>query len=149
MREIEIEVTLEDGTAELYANGVFTPETELSAGMDLRATKGGSIEPGETYVVGTGIRLAITPGYCMKVLPRSGLSLRGVTVGNSPGLIDADYRGEVGVVLHNRGREAFSWARGDRIAQCLFMEHVRPKVTLVETLPQTQRGAGGFGSTGT
>ena len=119
------------------------------AGLDLYAAHAVTIEPGSRVLVPTGIALAIPPGYAGFVLPRSGLALRhGITLLNTPGLIDAGYRGEVKVLLVNHDRAAATIARGDRIAQ-LVIQRVEP-VGLVEVdeLPPSDRGAGGFGSTG-
>jgi dUTP pyrophosphatase len=119
------------------------------AGLDLYAAEGVTIEPGGRALVPTGIALAIPPGYAGFVLPRSGLALRhGVTKLNTPGLIDSGYRGEVKVLLINHDRSVATIARGDRIAQ-LVVQRVEPiELTEVDELPPSQRGAGGFGSTG-
>jgi dUTP pyrophosphatase len=122
---------------------------EDDAGLDLYAAETATIEPGARRLVPTGIALAIPPGYAGFVLPRSGLALRqGVTLLNTPGLIDSGYRGEVKVLLVNHDRAAATVARGDRIAQ-LVIQRVEP-VELIEVaeLPPSERGAGGFGSTG-
>jgi dUTP diphosphatase len=119
------------------------------AGLDLYAAEAVTIEPGARALVPTGIALAIPPGYAGFVLPRSGLALRhGVTQLNAPGLIDAGYRGEVKVLLVNHDRAAAAIARGDRIAQ-LVIQRVEPvELIEVDELPASDRGAGGFGSTG-
>jgi dUTP pyrophosphatase len=119
------------------------------AGLDLYAAEAATIEPGARTLVPTGIALAIPPGYAGFVLPRSGLALRqGVTLLNTPGLIDAGYRGEVKVLLVNHDRAAATVARGDRIAQ-LVIQRVEPAQLIeVAELPSSERGAGGFGSTG-
>ena len=129
-------------------------QTALAAGMDLlAAVPEGSpltIAPGSYAMVPTGISLALPAGYEAQVRPRSGLAAKhGVTVLNSPGTIDADYRGEISVLLINHGREFFAVARGMRIAQLVIMPVVQASLFLVERLPQTARGSGGFGSTGT
>jgi dUTP pyrophosphatase len=119
------------------------------AGLDLYAAEAATIEPGARALVPTGIALAIPTGYAGLVLPRSGLALRhGLTLLNTPGLIDAGYRGEVKVLLVNHDRAAVTVARGDRIAQ-LVIQRVEPaELVEVDELPTTDRGAGGFGSTG-
>ena len=121
------------------------------AGIDLYAREDGVIEPaGGRAVIPTGIAIAIPPGYGGFVQPRSGLAARhGVTVLNAPGTIDADYRGEVQVLLVNHGAEAFTVTRGMRIAQLVIASVTRVTPTEVNDLDTTARGAGGFGSTGT
>ena len=128
-------------------------ETVHAAGMDLRAAVPAdaplTLRPGDRHAVPTGLAMAIPPGFEGQVRPRSGLALRdGVTCLNSPGTIDADYRGEVKVILINHGPEAFVVRRGDRIAQLLISPVVQASWREVESLDETQRGAGGFGSTG-
>ena len=108
-----------------------------------------TVEPGEIRLVGCGFRMALQPGYEAQVRPRSGLSTRhGITLPNSPGTIDADYRGEVMVPLINLGREAFTVEPGMRIAQMVIAPVAHARVSEVEDLEDTERGAGGFGSTG-
>lgn len=124
-------------------------ETEGSAGMDLRADEPFSLAPGERRLVPTGLALEIPPGHEGQVRPRSGLAVKhGISVVNAPGTIDSDYRGEVKVVLVNLGGEPVAFARGDRIAQLVVAPVVRARVELVDDLTGTDRGAGGFGSTG-
>ena len=107
------------------------------------------LAPGERRMVPTGIAVALPAGVCGLVLPRSGLAARhGIGVVNGPGLIDPDYRGEVQVVLINHGSEAFSAAAGDRIAQLLLVPFASPAVEVVSELSETERGTGGFGSSG-
>lgn len=120
------------------------------AGLDLVAAEPVTLAPGERALVRTGIALAIPPGYAGFVLPRSGLALRrGVTVLNAPGLIDAGYRGEVKVLLVNHDTAAVRFERGERIAQ-LVVQRVEPaELGEVDDLPPSERGPGGFGSTGT
>lgn len=122
---------------------------EDDAGLDLYAAEAATIEPGGRALVPTGIALAIPPGYAGFVLPRSGLALRhGVTLLNTPGLIDSGYRGEIKVLLVNHDRAAATIARGDRIAQ-LVVQRVEPTELIeVDELPSSDRGTGGFGSTG-
>lgn len=120
-----------------------------SSGMDLRADHGGRIPPGKWQVIKTGIHLEIPYGYEAQVRPRSGLAAKhGVTVLNSPGTIDADFRGEIGVILINHGDDDFFYERGDRIAQLVFAPVSHAELYLVEELHDTPRGANGFGSTG-
>ena len=119
------------------------------AGLDLRAAEATTMEPGGRALVSTGIALALPPGYAGLVLPRSGLALRhGVTVLNAPGLIDAGYRGEVKVLLINHDRGPVTIARGERIAQLVLQRVERADLEEVAELPASERGAGGFGSTG-
>jgi dUTP pyrophosphatase len=127
-------------------------ETAHSAGMDLRADLADAValSPGERALVPTGLFLEIPSGYEGQVRPRSGLALkRGLTVLNAPGTIDADYRGEVGVILVNLSQEVQCIEPGERIAQLLFAPVTRGVLVEVEALNETERGSGGFGSTGT
>jgi dUTP pyrophosphatase len=119
------------------------------AGADLFSVEEVTIPPGGRRDVGTGIALAIPAGYGGFVQPRSGLAFKhGIMVVNSPGLIDAGYRGEVRVALYNSGTEPFAIKRGDRIAQLVIQKVEEPVYTAAEELPETGRGAGGFGSSG-
>ncbi len=125
--------------------------TPLSAGLDLRANIEESIvlRPMERQLVGTGLYIALPPGYEAQVRPRSGLALKhGITVLNTPGTIDADYRGEVKVLLINLSAEPFTINEGERIAQMVIARHEHAELTLVEELDETERGAGGYGHTG-
>ena len=125
--------------------------SDLAAGLDLRAAVSDPVvlQPGARALIPTGLALALPAGYEAQVRPRSGLALRqGVTVLNSPGTIDADYRGEVGVVLANFGDAEFRVARGDRIAQLVVAAVARVTWTRQNELAASGRGAGGFGSTG-
>ena len=125
--------------------------TEHAAGLDLLAAVDETVElqPGARRLVPTGISIALPAGYEAQIRPRSGLALRhGVTLLNSPGTIDADYRGEIGVILANLGESAFAIARGARIAQLVVAPMARIAWRAVDSLPGTTRGAGGFGSTG-
>jgi dUTP pyrophosphatase len=136
------------------AKGLNLPKyaTELSAGVDLEAAVDApvTLKPGERQLIPTGLAIALPEGYEAQVRPRSGLAFKnGVTVLNSPGTIDADYRGEVKVILANLGTEAFTVERGMRVAQMVVAQYTRVSFNLVEQLDETARGAGGFGSTGT
>lgn len=138
-----------------HAEGLALPayETAQSAGMDLRAAVPAdapvTLQPGDRALIPTGLQIALEPGHEAQVRPRSGLALKhGITCLNSPGTIDADYRGEVGVILINHGREPFVVARGERIAQLIVAAFVQAAPLEVEALDETARGAGGFGSTG-
>ena len=123
--------------------------TPASAGVDLRASEARVIPPGGRALVPTGLRIALPEGYEAQVRPRSGLALKhGVTLPNSPGTIDADYRGEIGVILMNLGQEPFVVEPGDRIAQMVVAPVVRVAWSEAEALDATERGEGGFGSTG-
>jgi dUTP pyrophosphatase len=126
-------------------------ETSASAGVDLRANLDESVvlKPFERMLVKTGLFLEIPEGFEGQVRPRSGLALKkGLTVLNSPGTIDADYRGEVGVILINLSQEDFTIEDGERIAQVVFAQVEQAAWINVETLTETERGEGGFGSTG-
>lgn len=126
-------------------------ETALSAGMDVRASLDAPVElaPGERRLIPTGLYIALPAGYECQVRPRSGLALRhGITLVNTPGTIDADYRGEIGVILINLGQEPFTIADGERIAQLVVKRYERVEWEPVESLDATARGEGGFGSTG-
>lgn len=137
-----------------HAKGLNLPgyATEHSAGMDLEAAVDTplTLRPGERALVPTGLAIALPEGYEAQIRPRSGLAAKnGVTVLNAPGTIDADYRGEIKVILANLGTEPFTVERGMRVAQMVIAAYSRANWTLVETLDETARGAGGFGSTGT
>lgn len=126
-------------------------ETIASAGMDLRAnlTEPIVIEPMDRALIPTGLFMELPIGYEAQVRPRSGLALKkGITCLNSPGTIDADYRGEVGVILANLSKETFVVENGERIAQMVIAKHERAEWVAVEELSTTERGTGGFGSTG-
>lgn len=123
-----------------------------AAGLDLLAAVAEPVmlKPGERKLIPTGLSIAVPPGFEAQVRPRSGLALKhGVTVLNAPGTVDADYRGEVGVILINHGDQPFVINRGERIAQMVVAAYSRVEWIEAAELPQTQRGAGGFGSTGT
>jgi dUTP pyrophosphatase len=123
--------------------------TDGAAGLDLRADAAVTLQPGERALVPTGFAIAIPPGFEGQIRPRSGLALReGVTCLNSPGTLDFDYRGEVGVILVNLGQKSVTLARGDRIAQLIIAPVARAELTESASLPPTGRGQGGFGHTG-
>tara|TARA_R110002050_G_scaffold15706_4_gene48109 strand:- start:2901 stop:3335 length:435 start_codon:yes stop_codon:yes gene_type:complete len=126
-------------------------ETGASAGMDLRAniSEAITLQPLERSIIKTGLFIELPIGYEAQVRPRSGLAAKkGITVLNAPGTIDADYRGEIGVILVNLSNEAFRIENGERIAQLVIAKHERAEWALVEELSETKRGEGGFGSTG-
>ncbi|MAB48766.1 MAG: dUTP diphosphatase [Flavobacteriaceae bacterium] len=127
-------------------------ETIASAGMDLRAnlSEDRILKPLERTIVGTGLYIELPIGYEAQVRPRSGLAAKkGITVLNAPGTVDADYRGEIGVILVNLSNEEFTIQNGERIAQLVIAKHERADWIEVEELSETDRGEGGFGSTGT
>lgn len=133
------------------SNALPEYQTIHSAGMDLRAniTESITLLPGERRLIPTGLKIALPDGYEAQVRPRSGLALKyGITCLNSPGTIDADYRGEIGVLLINLGQEPFEINRGDRIAQLVVAPYSRVEWMQVSELPASERGKGGFGSTG-
>jgi len=125
--------------------------TPQSAGMDLRASlsEAVTLQPLERRLIPTGLHIALPVGYEAQVRPRSGLALKkGITVLNTPGTIDADYRGEIGVVLINLSQEPFVVNDGERIAQMVIARHEQGELTEVEVLDETERGEGGYGHTG-
>jgi dUTP pyrophosphatase len=125
--------------------------TPQSAGFDLRANLDNIeiLKPGERKLVGTGLFIALEPGYEAQVRPRSGLALKkGITVLNAPGTVDADYRGEVGVILYNASNEDFEIVPGERIAQMVISKYEQINWEEVNSLDETDRGAGGFGHSG-
>lgn len=123
--------------------------TAGAAGMDLRASEDVTLAPGERRAVPTGLRMAIPEGYEGQVRPRSGLALRhGLAMVNSPGTIDWDYRGEVKMILINLGSEVVQFSKGERLGQLVICPIVRAVPQVVESLEGTERGDGGFGSTG-
>jgi dUTP pyrophosphatase len=137
-----------------HSEGLALPSyaTEHSAGMDLLAAVNEpmTLKPGARALVPTGLSIALPEGYEAQVRPRSGLAFKhGISLVNSPGTIDADYRGEVGVLLINLGQEDFVIERGMRIAQMVIAPYTRAQFSEMLELPTTARGAGGFGSTGT
>ena len=144
---IEMKVRVAHDSIELPAY-----KTTSSAGMDLRAyLPDGSItlEPKQRVLVGTGLYFEIPEGFEVQIRPRSGLALKqGITVLNSPGTIDADYRGEIKVIIFNHGNDDFIINNGDRIAQMVLSPVIKMELKEVKDLPETIRGEGGFGSTG-
>jgi dUTP pyrophosphatase len=123
--------------------------TEGAAGMDVVSAEDVTLDPGARHAVATGLALAIPPGFEIQVRPRSGLALKhGISVPNTPGTIDSDYRGELKIILINHGDEPFAIARGDRVAQLVLAPVVRAAWDEVARLDDTERGTGGFGSTG-
>jgi dUTP pyrophosphatase len=149
MTQVEIAVTRLPHNADLPLPAY---ETAQSAGMDLAAAIDAplSLAPGERAMVPTGLAIALPAGYEAQVRPRSGLAAKnGVTVLNTPGTVDADYRGEVKVILINLGQEAFEIERGMRIAQMVIAPVTQASFAEVDSLTETARGTGGFGSTGT
>ena len=125
--------------------------TQSSAGLDLKAVLAEAVTLGplERKIVGTGLKIALPEGYEAQVRPRSGLAAKhGITVLNAPGTIDADYRGEIGVILVNLSNEPFTIQPGERIAQLVVAQYSQVEWSPVESLDSTQRGEGGFGSTG-
>jgi len=126
-------------------------KTKGSAGMDIRADISGKtfVHPGERVIVPTGLFLQIPPNFEIQVRPRSGLAINhGVTVLNTPGTIDSDYRGEIKVIIINHSREVFKIKNGDRIAQLIFSKVEKATWKILNKLDETNRGEGGFGSTG-
>jgi len=122
---------------------------EGDAGYDLRCLEGFRLAPGERAMIGTGVALALPPNVAGLVTPRSGLAARhGIALVNSPGLVDPNYRGELRVILVNLGAEPFEARAGDRIAQLLLVPFWAPELEIVEELPPSERGADGFGSSG-
>ena len=125
-------------------------QSAMAAGYDVASAEPDLVlAPGERRAVGTGLVFELPEGFEMQVRPRSGLALRhGITLPNAPGTIDADYRGELKIILQNGGSEAFTIRRGERIAQLVFARHEAPQLLEAEAVNHTARGAGGFGSTG-
>ncbi|MDA7964094.1 dUTP diphosphatase [Ruegeria sp.] len=148
---VAIRVIREDGADPAVALPSY--ETAGAAGADVRANLPGgtsiTLQPGARVLVPTGLRIEIPPGFEVQVRPRSGLALKhGITLPNTPGTIDSDYRGPLGVIVLNAGQGPFEITHGERIAQLVVAPVVQAQFDLVDTLNETQRGAGGFGSTG-
>ena len=134
-----------------HGHGLDLPAyaTSGAAGMDVLSAEGVTIRPGQRHAVATGLSVAIPEGYEIQVRPRSGLAFKhGISVPNTPGTIDSDYRGELKVILINHGSDDFPIARGDRIAQLVLAPVTQAAWDEVEELDETARGEGGFGSTG-
>lgn len=149
MNDIQVELKVLENAVGMK---LPTYETDQSAGMDLTAAleEAFDLEPGMRTLIPTGLSIALPIGFEAQIRPRSGLAYKhGVTVLNSPGTIDADYRGEVKVLLANLGTETFTVERGMRIAQMVIAKHEHVAWSVVDELNDTDRGAGGFGSTGT
>lgn len=124
-------------------------ETNGSAGMDIRIIEGVHINPGETVLTKTGMAFAIPEGFEFQIRPRSGLSLKtSLRLPNSPGTIDSDYRGELGIMLNNIGTKALYFKKGERVCQMVLNKVPQANLILVDDLDETDRGSGGFGSTG-
>ncbi len=142
--DISIPLALEEGAhLPSYA-------TEGSAGMDLRIIESVTLGPGERKLARTGLRVAIPLGYEGQVRPRSGLALKkGISMVNTPGTIDSDYRGEIGIILINLGQDVVQLSEGERVAQLVICPIARAAWQVVDSLDATERGGGGFGSTGT
>ncbi|QYK54609.1 MAG: dUTP diphosphatase [Fimbriimonadaceae bacterium] len=141
---VDLPVIVEgEGVAPSYAS-------EEAAGMDLRSTEEIILKPLERTLAKTGLRMAIPKGFEGQIRPRSGLALkRGISMVNSPGTIDSDYRGEIGVILINLSDSVVQLEKGERIAQMVICPVARATVKIVDLLDETERGEGGFGSTGT
>jgi dUTP pyrophosphatase len=134
------------------SEGAVTPSyaTGGAAGMDLRIIEDVELQPGERKLARTGLRMAIPPGYEGQVRPRSGLALKhGISMVNTPGTIDSDYRGEVGIILINLGQSVVKLGKGERVAQMVVCPVTQAQIVEVDSLEETERGEGGFGSTGT
>jgi dUTP pyrophosphatase len=134
-----------------HGEGLELPHyaTDGAAGMDVRSAEDVTIAPGARHAVATGLALAIPQGFEIQVRPRSGLALKhGITVPNTPGTIDSDYRGELKVIMINHGAEDFAISRGDRVAQLVLAPVTQARWIEVDELDSTERGDGGFGSTG-
>lgn len=124
-------------------------ETAGAAGADLKSKEDGILNPGERRLIKTGVFIELPLGYEAQVRPRSGLALKhGITMLNTPGTIDCDYRGEIGVIMINHGSEPFTYKKGDRIAQLVIARYSRAEFIPCASLTETERGAGGFGHTG-
>jgi len=148
---VTIQFLWDDGADQTI--GLPTYESAGAAGADLRANfpdRGAiTLEPGARLLVPTGLRLAIPDGFEVQIRPRSGLALKhGVTLLNTPGTIDSDYRGPLGIIMVNLGRDEFEVSHGMRIAQMIVAPVLQPRFETVASMSETARGAGGFGSTG-
>lgn len=143
VRSVKVPVQLEEGaTLPQY-------QTPGAAGMDVTCTHEVTLKPGERASVGTGLRMMIPEGYEVQVRPRSGLAIRhGLTMVNSPGTIDSDFRGEIKILMINLGSDVVTLSKGERVAQLVLAPVVRAELMIADTLDETERGSGGFGSTG-
>lgn len=142
--EIKIPIALEEGAH------LPTYATDGSAGMDLRIIEDVRLDPGQRILARTGIRAAIPHGFEGQVRPRSGLALKkGISMVNTPGTIDSDYRGEIGIILINLGQDVVQLSAGERVAQLVICPVTRAAWQVTDSLDATERGGGGFGSTGT
>lgn len=142
MIEIKIQKINEDATLPKYAR-------PGDSGADLFSTRDYTLKPGEKVLIGTGIKLQIPEGYEGQIRSKSGLAAKhGIAVLNSPGTIDSHFRGEVGVILINHGRESYNVEKGQKVAQLVFQKVEQGRFKLAESLDETVRGEGGFGSTG-
>lgn len=147
-RSLRVQITREPGTEDIPLPQY---ETDHAAGMDVRAavTEPVTLQPGERTLVPTGLRIALPPGFEAQIRPRSGLAIKhGLSLLNSPGTIDADYRGEIRIIIANLGQKPYTIERGDRIAQMIIAPVTRAEWDVVSELQDTARGEGGFGSTG-
>lgn len=143
MDKININIKVEDETL------MPSYETLGSAGADLKANEEGVLMPGQRKLIKTGISIELPAGYEAQVRPRSGLALKhGISMVNTPGTIDSDYRGEIGVILINHGDTPFEYKKGDRIAQLVIARYSRAEFQICSSLSETERGSGGFGHTG-
>jgi dUTP pyrophosphatase len=148
MEKIEVRISVDESAADLPLPSY---QSDSAAGMDLLAAvrEDVTLGPGDIRLIPTGLHISLPPGFEAQVRPRSGLALKhGLTIVNSPGTIDADYRGEVGVILANMGREPFVVKRGARIAQMVIARVAHASWVPVQDLDETARGQGGFGHTG-
>jgi len=149
MKKVEVLIRVQDGCQDVPLPKYMS---EHASGMDVCAAVPEPLvlQPGARALVPTGFHIAVPPGYEAQVRPRSGLAVKhGISVLNTPGTIDADYRGEVKIILANLGTEPFTIQRGDRIAQMVIQPVLRAELKPVDELPDTARGHGGFGHTGT
>ena len=143
MDKININIKVEDESL------MPSYETLGSAGADLKANEEGILMPGQRKLIKTGISIELPAGYEAQVRPRSGLALKhGISMVNTPGTIDSDYRGEIGVILINHGDTPFEYKKGDRIAQLVIARYSRAEFQIRSSLSETERGSGGFGHTG-
>lgn len=143
MDKININIKVEDESL------MPSYETLGSAGADLKANEEGVLMPGQRKLIKTGISIELPAGYEAQVRPRSGLALKhGISMVNTPGTIDSDYRGEIGVILINHGDTPFKYKKGDRIAQLVIARYSRAEFQICSSLSETERGSGGFGHTG-